>query len=234
MTTPDTPRTDEPEQQPVSLGEPQKQELLNELRTETLDRRAARLNRWLQVVALFLTFFAVGVALLGFIGLQQFLRISQRAETALVNTEDLGVQHDALEQQVQRYMAGKIDPQHEQKIDPLADPPADIPNLLSDLGFESFDASSGFLTSGASQRKSFSLSPGAYRFTALCDIDCADLDLVLYRDENEGPIAEDRLLDSFPVIEFQATTSEDVLLEVVMVECSEEPCSWYLNAYRLD
>lgn len=231
MTAPDAPQT---EKQPVALDESHRQELLNELRTEVLDRRAARLNRGLQVLtvaltaaAVFLTALAVTAAWLGLAGFQQFKDIRNEAQTAQMTANDaldsidrLRSDHTALKQQVERDRAGKAEPE--------------IPNLFTSLGFEFFADNSGVLASGDNQRVSFSLSPGEYRFTADCDDNCTDLDLVLYRDDNEEPVDEDLLLDAFPIVSYEADRTRTVLADVVMVTCSEEPCAWSLNVYRRD
>ena len=108
-------------------------------------------------------------------------------------------------------------------------------DILPDLGFDVFDTRLGELGSSGSSPEEFSLSPGRYRFTADCDINCADLDLILYRsNDRQNRLAEDVLLDSFPIVEYEVRGDEpeEVVVEVVMVECSEQACDWGLNAYR--
>lgn len=232
-----------------------------------LDRWAATLNRWLQVLAIVLTWTAVFLAaltlvatVLGFIGFRQFMDIRDEAKHALTkaevaerkadaahdSTRRLWSEHAALEQQVQRSIVGKVDPPDEEKDDQLTDLAAlpvtelDIPDLFSALlsarGFVPFrEELEGALTSGATRRESFALPTGFYSFTGACDVNCADLDLILYGEGNEeDPLAEDLLLDAFPIVTFDTDTPENVVLEVVMVECSAEPCTWNLKAYRSD
>ncbi len=56
-----------------------KESVINELRRELLDQRADYIDRWLAVVAIFLTFFGIIVAILGIIGFRRFQGIEKEA-----------------------------------------------------------------------------------------------------------------------------------------------------------
>jgi len=226
------------------MRDSQKQELLHELKTEILDYRAARLNRWLQVVGFVLTFFALALPVAGLLGFQEFRNLEAEAkeltgevEAAQTKVENILEKVEAAEAKLraQTEVLGTV----EQKVNQLeaaaetvaaATPFLDI---LPGLGFNSFDTRSGKLESSRSARAEFSLSPGRYRFAADCDSHCADLDLILYQPDNElEPLARDLLLDAFPIVEHITPDQQDVVVEVVMVECSQESCDWELTAYR--
>jgi len=70
-----------------------------------------------------------------------------------------------------------------------------------------------------------------YRLSGLCDSDCTDLDLRL-RDPEGKQVAEDVLLDAFPVLLFTPEEAGEFSLVVEMIECSVEPCYWKVLASR--
>ena len=57
------------------------QQLFNELRKEYLDTRANSVDWWLEFIAIFLTIFAVVIAIAGFIGFTEFRRLRNEAES---------------------------------------------------------------------------------------------------------------------------------------------------------
>ena len=57
------------------------QQLFNELRKEYLDTRAKSIDWWLEFIAIFLTIFAVVIAIAGFIGFTEFRRLRNEAES---------------------------------------------------------------------------------------------------------------------------------------------------------
>ena len=65
---------------PATAIEVESQRRLNEFRSEYLDDRANTLSRWLDFVAIVLTFFAVAVALAGFLGFRRFREIETEAK----------------------------------------------------------------------------------------------------------------------------------------------------------
>lgn len=56
------------------------QQLFNELRKEYLDTRAASIDWWLTLVTIIIGVFAIVLALLGFLGIQEFKRLKTEAE----------------------------------------------------------------------------------------------------------------------------------------------------------
>ena len=65
------------------MTENENQQIINELRREILDGRANTINRWLTVVAIVLTFFAVVVAIAGFLGFSSFQEIKIEARSSV-------------------------------------------------------------------------------------------------------------------------------------------------------
>ena len=61
---------------------------LNELRREFLDDRANGLDRWLNVVALVLTFFGIAIPIAGFLGYRRFQKIEEEALEAVAKAEE--------------------------------------------------------------------------------------------------------------------------------------------------
>ena len=68
---------------PATASEVESQRRLNEFRSEYLDDRADTLNRWLDFVAIVVTFFAVAVALAGFLGFRRFREIETEAKSSV-------------------------------------------------------------------------------------------------------------------------------------------------------
>ena len=56
------------------------QQLFNDLRKEYLDTRAKSIDWWLEFIAIVLTFFAVFIAIAGYIGFREFRRLRDEAE----------------------------------------------------------------------------------------------------------------------------------------------------------
>ena len=233
----------------VSMNNDRKREVLNELRGEMLDRRAARLNRWLQVVGLVLTFFAVGVAVVGILGFRRFEELELRARDMLERVEDRA--SDSLAR-VERHeeAAGDL----RKKLDQLAEdldlaqptqnlggaavtlPEAMGPGLLlrTAMGLEEFQAVSGSLEDGAKERRSFSLPAGDFWFAGTCDVGCVDLDLRLYETDTGEFLNEDILVDDVPLLRHQTTEPVDLELDVLMVDCLSSECSWTVTVYGRD
>ena len=89
MTSPDEKDTDKsasvengPSAKPAipAASDVEKQRCFNELRRERLDYWAKTINWWLAVVAIFLTFFAIGVAVAGYMGFGQFQELKEEAK----------------------------------------------------------------------------------------------------------------------------------------------------------
>jgi hypothetical protein len=69
-----------------------------------------------------------------------------------------------------------------------------------------------------------------YRLTGVCDQDCFDLDLVL-RDPDGEEVASDILEDAIPILAHVADTTGEYQVEVIMIACGLEPCSYRLAAF---
>ena len=84
--TPGAPSTEtnpSAEPEPATAIGVESQRRLNEFRSEYLNDRADTLNRWLDFVAIVLTFFAVAVALAGFLGFRRFREIETEAKSSV-------------------------------------------------------------------------------------------------------------------------------------------------------
>ncbi|MEM9300995.1 MAG: hypothetical protein AAGE01_02735 [Pseudomonadota bacterium] len=71
-----------------------------------------------------------------------------------------------------------------------------------------------------------------YEYIAIgvCDEDCSDLDLVIYDDDGDR-IAEDVEIDDVPIISGQPDYAGVYYLEVQMIDCDVEPCSYGVTLY---
>jgi S1-C subfamily serine protease len=93
----------------------------------------------------------------------------------------------------------------------------------------SIDRSS--LRAGESADWSVDLVAGRrYGFLAVCDEDCADLDLYLY-DPRGRLVKSDTKADSTPVVVFVPATSGSYRLRAHMVTCSVAPCFYTIAGY---
>ena len=62
--------------------------ILNQLRSELLDERAASLNRWLTACALVLAFFGIVAAIAGYFGIERFSELDAEIEGHLRRVQD--------------------------------------------------------------------------------------------------------------------------------------------------
>jgi hypothetical protein len=69
-----------------------------------------------------------------------------------------------------------------------------------------------------------------YRFAAVCDKDCFDLDLALL-DSAGVHLTSDQLPDEFPLVSYVPETTGEYRLEVFMVACALEPCGYRIASY---
>ena len=81
------------------MTENENQQIINELRREILDGQANTINRWLAVVAIVLTFFAVVVAIAGFLGFSNFQEIKTEARSSV---EEMKVHLETANQLVEK------------------------------------------------------------------------------------------------------------------------------------
>ena len=65
------------------------QRLFNELRKEYLDARAKSIDWWLEFIAIVLAFFAVAIAIIGYIGFREFRRLRDEADKQVKESQRL-------------------------------------------------------------------------------------------------------------------------------------------------
>ena len=223
------------------MNDEERQNILNVLRKESLDYRAASLNRWLSVTGLVLTFFGIVVVLVGWWGFGEFRDIKTSAEESMAQTERYEEEAREIMDKIRAHSeaAGA----EAEKLRRLAkdlgaeDDPSLTPNdpeslLRSVLGVEELSTVSGSLPSDERSQQTIRLpSSGEYWFAGECDRNCADLDLVVYKNDSEDFLGEDLLFDAFPVVHHRAADPENVTVEVIMVDCRADECGWSLTVY---
>ena len=69
-----------------------------------------------------------------------------------------------------------------------------------------------------------------YRVVGVCDMDCFDLDLALL-DPDGMEAASDFLEDALPILAFVPDSTMDYQVEVIMVACAVEPCSFRIATF---
>ena len=69
-----------------------------------------------------------------------------------------------------------------------------------------------------------------YRVVGVCDRDCADLDLIVF-DPQGTLITQDTSATSQPVVGVQAAYPGTFTVQVLMYNCSVEPCYYALALY---
>ena len=112
--------------------------------------------------------------------------------------------------------------------------PDGVPDPLIPAGYSSGDRQSVFsgqLAQGANDRYLVRLELGhEYVFTARCEKNCADLDLVL---ENGAGVAlaEDRGVSSTPEISYDPISGTDAYLFVRMIGCRSTACRYTVHLY---
>ncbi len=103
---------------------------------------------------------------------------------------------------------------------------------FASLGFtEIGDERVGSLNTDQSFAVSINLQAGTeYRLVGVCDQDCFDLDLVL-KDPDGEEVGSDILEDAIPLVAYVADTTGEYQVEVIMIACGLEPCSYRLAAF---
>ena len=86
-----------------SISKEEKQSIVNEFRREILDDRAAYIDRWLAVVAIFLTFFGIIVAILGIISFRRFQAIEKEARESVEGANKHVEEAKGLVQEIKEY-----------------------------------------------------------------------------------------------------------------------------------
>ncbi len=99
-------------------------------------------------------------------------------------------------------------------------------------GFQQIDQPfSGSLAQGQTWNVPASLFAGVdYRILAVCDRDCADLDLVLY-DPNGAVVSQDASANSQPVVSAAPGYNGTFTVQVQMYNCSVAPCYYAVALY---
>ena len=95
----DSARRDAPELTPAMV-EAEMERRLNDLRTDLLANQAATVNWWLRMMAVILTFFGIGVPLLGFLGFNRFREIERDVKQSAAAVAQVA-------ESAQRYAAGR-------------------------------------------------------------------------------------------------------------------------------
>lgn len=99
-------------------------------------------------------------------------------------------------------------------------------------GFQAIDQpATGTLAQGQNTTFPANLSTGIeYRIVGVCDNDCADLDLVLY-DQNNNVVSQDQLTDATPIVSVAPQWTGPFTVQVVMHNCAQAPCYYALALY---
>lgn len=71
-----------------------------------------------------------------------------------------------------------------------------------------------------------------YLFTGVCDQDCSDLDLRLYRSEGFESVDSDLAVDDVPVISYTPPSTAPYLLGIEMVDCEADICYYGVRIFR--
>ena len=103
---------------------------------------------------------------------------------------------------------------------------------LGQQGFQMIDQPySGGLRRGERWNVPAHLQPGVdYRIVGVCDRDCADLDLVVF-DPQGAAITQDTSTTSQPVVGVQPGYAGAFTVQVLMYNCTVEPCYYAIALY---
>jgi hypothetical protein len=103
---------------------------------------------------------------------------------------------------------------------------------LGQQGFQIVDEPfSGGLQRGQTWNVPAQLNAGVdYRVVGVCDRDCADLDLIVF-DEQGATVTQDTSTSSQPVVAIQPGYSGTFTIQVLMYNCSVEPCYYAIALY---
>ena len=87
----------------------------------------------------------------------------------------------------------------------------------------------GELNAGTSDTYELMLEQGiAYKFVAVCDSDCLDVDLWI-ADPSGQEVAVDELDDAIPIVDLVPESNGVFTIGVEMIECVSEPCFYGLS-----
>jgi len=71
---------------------------------------------------------------------------------------------------------------------------------------------------------------GEYRIIGVCDSDCADMNLILY-DQNNNVVSQDILQDATPIVSVAPQWTGPFTVQAVMQNCTVQPCYYALVLY---
>ena len=216
------------------------------LRTEATAHRSNTVSWWLAATAAFLglvTFVTVVYGLIGFLTLDKIVADAKNSADAASKSANAAERYEALsadaynrtlaneehiDQLVVRMVAGQS--QRRESVNNLIQNSA---ALLRIIGYESFDLSnSGRTVEGSSEEFQWTLSGDyMYQFVGACDENCTDVDLQV-RDATGTLVAQDLMVDDVPIVNLHPTERTDFTIRMTMVNCSESPCEWSVEAYR--
>ena len=87
------------------------------------------------------------------------------------------------------------------------------------------------VAAGDSTTVGLSLQSGqSYALLGVCDNDCSDLDLALYRNGSE--LVSDVTQDDWPILQVDATGSANYEVRVTMYACSTSTCGYQLSVWQ--
>lgn len=103
---------------------------------------------------------------------------------------------------------------------------------FSDEGYHySGFAHNGALADGESEDVAVRLGPGLeFVLIGACDLDCEDLDLVLY-DDNGREVDSDLEMDDFPIVMVSPSRDAVYRIRVTMADCEIEPCRYGIQTF---
>jgi hypothetical protein len=92
----------------------------------------------------------------------------------------------------------------------------------------------GSLRDDESESVRIALESGVeYAVFAVCDVDCSDIDLVLY-DPGDNEVDKDVEADDVPIMMLTPASTGRYRLKVTMAACKEPPCFYGMAVYRKD
>lgn len=95
---------------------------------------------------------------------------------------------------------------------------------------EAFAHKSGSMGKGAAKTYDVSVQKGTYAFVAVCDENCADLDITV-KNASGRVLVKDTLEDDFPVADFTFSAPTKVKVEVKMENCDAAKCNYVFGAF---
>lgn len=107
-----------------------------------------------------------------------------------------------------------------------------VEQAFATQGFQRINAPvNGTLPQGQTQQFPVTLEVGGdYRIIGVCDNDCADLDLVLY-DQNNNIVSQDQSTDAVPVVSVAPQWTGPFTVHAHMYNCAVSPCYYALVLY---